>query len=239
MSAPSGSGALPPSNDCHAAPAAEGRLRAAIGIIDALRIRESDLERQVAHLERALLKAREFAYHDELTGLPNRRSLLDRFEQAMARGARMRIRMAILLLDLDGFKRINDSFGHAMGDSVLQHVASRLLRCLRASDTACRLGGDEFLGLLPEIESEGCATAVADKIRAQLAEPFVVMGTVMRVTVSIGIAVYPIDGKGYAELMRRADQAMYRDKARRATTPSSLDGGANIDARSGIGARRG
>jgi diguanylate cyclase (GGDEF)-like protein len=227
-SAPIGSSAIG-TNARDGSSVADGALCAALEIIDALRARESKLEQQVAHLELALLRAREFAYRDELTGLPNRRSLFDRFEQAIARGARMRAQMAMLLLDLDGFKKINDVFGHAMGDSVLQHVAMRFLQCLGASDTACRLGGDEFLGLLPEIESERSAAVAADKIRTQLAEPFIVKGTVMRVTVSIGIAIYPIDGEGYGELMQRADQAMYRDKASKVIPSSNLCSIASID----------
>ncbi len=214
---------------CNATTATDRRLRAALRCIDALRARESGLEQQIAQLEQALLRAREFAYHDELTGLPNRRLLLDRFERALARGARRHNRVAMLLLDLDGFKRINDVFGHAVGDTVLQQVAARLLRCLRASDTVGRLGGDEFLGLLPELEREDSAAAAADKIRMQLAEPFLVNGTAMKMTVSIGIAVYPIDGEEYGELIQRADQAMYRDKARKAG-PSVLDTIANTHA---------
>jgi diguanylate cyclase len=201
------------------------RLGAALRQIDALLVKESLLEQQVLVLEEVVAKGRQFAYHDELTGLPNRRLMLDHFTQAMARGARRHNQVAVLLLDLDGFKSINDVLGHGTGDTLLQQVATRLLGCLRTSDTACRLGGDEFLILLPELEAAEGAVAAADKIRAQLALPYLVDDIAIKITVSIGIAIYPVDGEEYGELIRRADAAMYRDKARGPAPPSVVDGG--------------
>lgn len=195
--------------------AKELELSIALQRVAALRAHEAALERRIERLERALSRARKSAFRDELTGLPNRRFLLNRFKRAVARGMRRGHSVAMLLLDLDGFKVINDIFGHAAGDSVLRQVARRLITCLRASDTACRYGGDEFLMLLPDLENESHAAGATARIRAQLSPPYRVAGMALNVTVSIGTAIYPIDGKGYRELTRRADQAMYREKARR------------------------
>jgi diguanylate cyclase (GGDEF)-like protein len=202
--------------------AKELELRVALQRVDALRAHEAALERRIEKLERALSKARESAFYDELTGLPNRRLLLSRFKRAVARGMRRGHSVAMLLLDLDGFKLINDVFGHAAGDIVLRQVAIRLNACLRASDTACRYGGDEFMTLLPDLEDEGNAIGAASKIRAHLAPPYRFRGMALNVTVSIGMAMYPIDGKEYGELARRADQAMYREKAASVVRRASL-----------------
>jgi diguanylate cyclase (GGDEF)-like protein len=117
-------------------------------------------------LQRAVLRSRRFAFHDELTGLPNRRLLLDRYHQAVALATRQHRLVALLFLDLDGFKNVNDTHGHAAGDRILQLVAARLLASIRASDTACRYGGDEFVVLLPELDTPGSAVAAARKIRS-------------------------------------------------------------------------
>jgi diguanylate cyclase (GGDEF)-like protein len=121
--------------------------------------------------------------------------------------------LAVMFLDLDGFKEINDSHGHAAGDSILKQAAMRLRACIRTSDTACRVGGDEFVVLLPELEGRESAVAAAQKIRARLAVPYVVGGVKITVTASIGVAVYPVDGHDYGDLMRVTDGFMYRDKA--------------------------
>jgi diguanylate cyclase (GGDEF)-like protein len=193
----------------------ELELRAALQRVDALRAHEAALERRIEKLERALSRARESAFHDELTGLPNRRFLLNRFKRAVARAMRRRHSVAMLLLDLDRFKVINDAFGHAVGDNILRQVARRLIACLRASDTACRYGGDEFLMLLPDLESEDNAIGTIARIRAHLSPPYRVAGMALDVTASIGMAMYPIDGKEYGQLTKRADQAMYQEKSRR------------------------
>ena len=197
-------------------------LGAALQQIDALRIRHSLLEQDVARLEREVEKVRRFAHYDELTGLPNRRLLADRFNQAVAGGARRHKRVSLVLLDLDGFKGINDALGHAAGDDLLKQVAARLTACIRASDTACRYGGDEFVVLLPEFEGRRCVVAAAEKIRAHLARPYVIDGIGIKITTSIGMAVSPLDGEGYGELMQVSDLAMYRDKARSPAPPSVL-----------------
>ena len=166
-----------------------------------------------AQREAEVAKMRHFAYHDELTGLPNRALLLDRLQQALVRAKRQQTRLALLFLDLDGFKAINDRLGHAAGDKLLQRVAERLLSCIRGGDTACRYGGDEFVLLLPEVENEKHAVAVAQKIHARLARSYRVDDCSIAVTASIGVAVYPVDGVSRNDLINRADCAMYRAKA--------------------------
>jgi len=174
--------------------ASQQQLRSALGQIDALQRQDSVLRQEVDRLAQAIAQARKFAHHDPLTGLPNRFLLLDRFKQAVARADRQHKQVVLLFLDLDGFKSINDALGHAGGDRLLQQVAARLAACIRASDTACRYGGDEFVVLLPEFEGQESAVAAAEKIRAHLGTPYVVDGTAIQVTTSIGMAIYPIDG---------------------------------------------
>jgi len=199
------------------------RLRAALSRIDALETEGLLLKHQVALLQRTVAQARQFACHDELTGLPNRRLLKDRYNQAVALSQRQGRRVALLFIDLNEFKKVNDVHGHNAGDSILRQVAERLRSCIRASDTACRYGGDEFVVLLPELAGRENALAAARKIRARLAVPCIVDGVEITVTASIGVAVYPVDGREYGDLMRVTDGFMYRDKARaaasRATAP--------------------
>ncbi len=195
--------------------------------------RDAALERQAVHLERALSKAREFVYRDELTGLPNRRLLSDHYDRAVARAARQGAHVALLFLDLDGFKRINGTFGHVCGDALLQQVAARLSACVRASDTVSRLGGDEFVVLLPDLESRERAATVAAKIRARLAMPYRIVDRVIATTVSIGMAIFPGDGEALGELMKLSDREMYRDKARTSSvrTPAPAPQDSSVSAR--------
>ena len=162
--------------------------------------------------EREVASVRHFAYHDELTGLPNRALLLDRLDQALVRAKRQRKQLALLLLDLDGFKDVNDRLGHIAGDKLLQGVAERLLSCIRASDTACRYGGDEFVVLLPEVDDQKRALVLAGEIRARLAKPYMVDDYPIAVTASVGVAVYPLDGMSQDDLIEQADVAMYLAK---------------------------
>jgi diguanylate cyclase (GGDEF)-like protein len=188
------------------------RLRTALRQIVALVGHMSRLQQEVMRLTQENARVRELAFHDALTGLPNRTLLQDRFRQAVALATRQGRRIALLFLDLDHFKRVNDTFGHVVGDRLLQQVAARLTSCLRASDTACRYGGDEFVVLLPELESRQSAIAAADKILAQLSLPFLVSGAAIEMTASIGIAFHPEDGTECSELIRVSDRAMYRNK---------------------------
>jgi len=154
------------------------------------------------------------AYHDALTGLPNRLLFQDRFQHAISRAKRSRKRVVILFLDLDRFKKVNDSLGHEIGDQLLREVALRLKSCAREEDTLARLGGDEFVLLLEELDQENAASVVAKKVIAQLARTFEVGGFQLYASASIGIGVYPDNGESVEELMKCADVAMYRAKER-------------------------
>jgi diguanylate cyclase (GGDEF)-like protein len=210
---------------CRDSAASERELAAALRQIDALKERNSLLGRTVALLARLAAKASQFAYRDELTDLPNRRLLLDRFAQAAKRANRQRNQVAVLFLDLDGFKQINDALGHTAGDELLQQVAARLTACIRTSDTACRYGGDEFVVLLPEFKGHESVYVAAEKIRAELAMPYVIGGAAIELTASAGTAVYPVDGYELGDLIQTSDRAMYRSKARSPASPSVLDCG--------------
>ena len=160
----------------------------------------------------ALLHLSHAAEHDPLTDLPNRVLFLDRLQQAMVAAARHHGCLALLFVDLDDFKLVNDLQGHAAGDQVLQQVAQRLLRVVRAGDTVSRHGGDEFLLLLTEVARPVDAVLVADKLQAALAAPMMVQGVPLRVTASIGISMYPDDATDLRLLIQHADSAMYRAK---------------------------
>ncbi|ABM03612.1 diguanylate cyclase with PAS/PAC sensor [Psychromonas ingrahamii 37] len=153
------------------------------------------------------------ASYDHLTHLPNRRLLNDRLKQAIAFSKRTQKNLAILFIDLDGFKSINDSHGHQVGDWLLTEVSKRIQYCLRATDTVGRLGGDEFVVVLPEIYEN--AKEVANKILNSLEEPFVITNNgVLHISSSIGVAIYPLDAKSQTMLMECADKAMYEAKKR-------------------------
>ncbi len=152
------------------------------------------------------------ARHDPLTDLPNRSLVRDRMATALARARRNRMGLSLLYLDLDRFKQVNDSFGHAVGDSLLQDVARRLSHCVRESDTVGRMGGDEFVVLLGSIQSPAHAPQVAEKIRLALCQPFDMAGRRLSISPSIGIAHYPEHGDDPEQLIHRADEAMYAAK---------------------------
>jgi diguanylate cyclase (GGDEF)-like protein/PAS domain S-box-containing protein len=152
------------------------------------------------------------AQHDFLTGLPNRVLLSDRVRHAIALAARHRRKVAVLFLDLDGFKHINDSLGHAVGDKLLQSVAKRLVGCVRNSDTVSRQGGDEFVALLSEVEHAEDAAITARRMLQTVAEAHSIDEHDLHVTTSIGMSVYPDDGLDGETLIRNADTAMYQAK---------------------------
>ena len=190
----------------------ERRLDEALAQIEKLLTGNRQHEEKAAALVQAVVKAERLAHRDELTGLPNRRLLSERFHQAVAQAERQQQQIALLFMDIDGFKLINDRFGHAAGDSLLQQVASRLTESIRASDTACRYGGDEFVVLLPAIEDERSVTAAAAKICTVLAAHYAIAGTQIEVRISFGTAVYPANGRAYVELIEASDRAMYYNK---------------------------
>lgn len=155
------------------------------------------------------MKMAYLAQHDFLTGLPNRVLLNDRITQAIALAKRHRDNLAVLFLDLDNFKNINDSLGHAAGDALLHSVAERLSACIRSSDTVSRQGGDEFIILMTENHQANNAALTAEKVLAKLAEPHAIARQQLRVTASIGISVFPVDGDHAETLIKNADAAMY------------------------------
>jgi len=188
---------------------------AARNLIRRLKEVNARLTTDIARLEQREQQARAFAYLDELTGLPNRRLLLDRLQQAIAQCARQDRQLALLFVDLDGFKGVNDTLGHAIGDALLKRVADRIAASIRTADTACRYGGDEFVIMLPSIEHPSLSTTVAEKVRFRLGEPYVIDGFRIEIAASIGTALYPDHGLVCEELLKRADDALYRAKATR------------------------
>ncbi len=152
------------------------------------------------------------ALHDPLTGLPNRRLFNDRMEQLISRASRNDGRFALLYLDLDGFKPVNDRHGHEVGDAVLAEVARRLGGALRRSDSVARIGGDEFMLILPDTADAAGASHIAEKIIERIGEPMQVQGHRLRLGGSIGISLYPADGRSVDALLLNADRAMYAAK---------------------------
>jgi diguanylate cyclase (GGDEF)-like protein/PAS domain S-box-containing protein len=166
------------------------------------------------------------AQHDPLTGLPNRLLLRDRLGRAVASARRRASALAVLFLDVDRFKHINDSLGHAVGDEVLQSIAGRLTACVRDSDTVCRYGGDEFVVLLSEVACSEDAAFSADQLQAAIAMPHRVGDQDLHVTASVGVSVYPVDGPDAETLLRKADLALLRAKpGRRAGSSRSRAAG--------------
>jgi len=181
----------------------EGRITHYIGIF-------ADITEHIAAQERIYF----LAHYDPLTGLANRALLQDRIKQALIASDRRGRQAAVLFIDLDRFKFINDSFGHAHGDAVLQTVAKRLTQCVREEDTVARLGGDEFVILLSEISDEQVAALTARRVLGSLSQPIFIDGNDFRITSSVGVAVYPRDAEDFDALLSKADAAMYVAKDR-------------------------
>lgn len=160
------------------------------------------IEEQIKHM----------AHHDPLTDLPNRMLYEDRLDQALAMARREKTPFALLYIDLDGFKPINDTFGHSVGDRLLKLVAQRMVGCVRETDTVARIGGDEFVVLLSAVKSRQNALTVAEKVRKKLEKPYEIDGEQLDISASIGCAIYPDDGHDGIALTQSADQAMYLAK---------------------------
>lgn len=171
--------------------------------------------RDLTERKKAEAQIRHLAQHDSLTGLPNRLLFQDRLAQALLQAQRQQRQLAVLLLDLNGFKPVNDQYGHASGDALLIAVGARLRQLLRASDTVARLGGDEFVVLLPQLEQPQQALQVAAKIQQALAEPFALSVGMVQIGCSIGAALFPDDGDDGDQLLNTADKRMYQQKQQR------------------------
>lgn len=167
----------------------------------------------ITERKEAVKKILQMATHDELTGLPNRNLVMDRLSQAFAHADRSGRSVALLFLDLDRFKAVNDSIGHDIGDLLLKEVACRMCGVVRAEDTVARQGGDEFLIVLPDLADPSVASVVAEKLIAALSKPFDVAGHELHIGASIGIAAYPKDGRDGETLLKYGDIAMYRVKS--------------------------
>jgi diguanylate cyclase (GGDEF)-like protein/PAS domain S-box-containing protein len=166
----------------------------------------------ISSLKRSQEELEHLAHFDPLTDLPNRMLFQDRLNHAIDRARRYGHAIAVLLLDLDGFKTVNDSLGHPVGDRLLQEVAGRLRSCIRVEDTVARMGGDEFALILSNLSEGSDAVEVVRKLLSAIQIPVELFGHAARVTASIGIAVYPADGEGVTDLVRNADAAMYSAK---------------------------
>lgn len=169
--------------------------------------------RDVSQSRGMIRKMAYLAHHDTLTGLPNRALLTERLNQAISLARRHRKQVALLFLDLDHFKEINDSLGHTIGDQVLRTVAERLAAGVRVSDTVCRLGGDEFVILLSEIDEPEDAAQIAEKLLAAATMPLRINGHTLQVSASVGISIHPDDGNDAESIIQHADTAMYQAKA--------------------------
>jgi diguanylate cyclase (GGDEF)-like protein len=153
------------------------------------------------------------AYHDPLTHLPNRMLFRDRVQQAIAQAQRTHAKLAVMFIDLDGFKAVNDMHGHNNGDCLLESVAERIRLCVRSGDTVARLGGDEFTVLLRDVKDMESIEGVAQKLLDIAVQPYALDSeTPATVSFSVGISVYPEDGESFDALLSRADQAMYKAK---------------------------
>jgi diguanylate cyclase (GGDEF)-like protein len=185
-------------------------------LLNTLADRNKKLEEEIAERRRIETLVRHQAQHDALTGLPNRILFLDRLDTAVDRATRHRENFALLYIDIDGFKPVNDNHGHAVGDVLLREIGQRLLRGTRKTDTVARLGGDEFAVILEEVANERAALQVGLKLCEALEQPFLLSmpdgDLTVRVGASVGVAVFPEHGKDRDTLINAADAAMYRAK---------------------------
>jgi diguanylate cyclase (GGDEF)-like protein/PAS domain S-box-containing protein len=184
-------------------------------------------------------KIKFLAFHDALTGLPNRLLVQDRLQQAMAGADRTKSKIALLALDLDNFKTINDSLGHAIGDGIIRETAKRLVECVRDTDTVCRQGGDEFVILLPSLPDAEATAPILIKLMERLVEPCRIDGHELTTSASVGVAIYPDDGEDLDTLMKKADLAMYRAKDAGRNTYRFFDQQMNIEAIEQLSLRNG
>jgi diguanylate cyclase (GGDEF)-like protein len=190
--------------------------------LEALRATNARLLRELAALKEREEQAQYLADRDGLTGLYNRRRMVELLESAIIEAAQQWQYVGLLFIDLNGFKGINDEYGHAAGDKILTTAATRIAARVRTGDFVCRYGGDEFVVILPNVPDAEAVTRVADTIRERVALPYWIQGNEQHLTAAIGESMYPHDGDGAEVLLHRADQAMYRLKARLARPMISL-----------------
>jgi diguanylate cyclase (GGDEF)-like protein len=198
-----------------------------------LRIVNARLMRELAALQLRAAEALRLADRDGLTGLYNRRRMLELLNDAIADAAQQRQFVGLLFVDLNGFKAVNDFYGHAAGDRILTTVATRISARVRTADIVCRYGGDEFVVVLPNLADARCLARVADAVRERVALPYWIQGQEQHLSAAIGESIYPRDGVDAETLLHRADQNMYRLKSRSehssahlsaaATAPQALD----------------
>ena len=182
--------------------------------LDALRSTNARLMRELAALKEREALAQRLADRDDLTGLYNRRRMLELLDSAVSEAAQLRQCVGLLFIDLNGFKGVNDEYGHAAGDKILIAAAMRITARVRTGDFVCRYGGDEFVVILPNVPDPVAVTRVADTIRERVALPYWIQGQEQHLTAAIGESTYPHSGSSAGELLHHADQAMYRLKAR-------------------------
>jgi diguanylate cyclase (GGDEF)-like protein len=190
--------------------------------IETLRATNALLMRELAALKEREARTQRLAHRDDLTGLYNRRRMRELLDSAIAEAARHGQFVGLLFIDLNGFKSINDEYGHAAGDRILSNVATRIAGRVRTGDIVCRFGGDEFVVILPNVPDAKAVAQVADAVRERVALPYWIDANEQHLTAAIGESMYPHDGDSAEALLHRADQAMYRLKARLAHPMLSL-----------------
>ena len=197
---------------------AEKRLIAALRENERLKLNNEHLMRALEGASRQAVAAQRVAHHDRLTGLPNRLLLIKRLQLAIRHAAERHRQLGLLFIDLDGFKNVNDRYGHLVADRLLTAVGARIAAGVRAEDIACRYGGDEFIALISDLEDAAIVGGIAEKIRKHIDESYSIDGMEIHIGASIGLAVYPGDGERYDVLLQHADASMYRDKAAHRTS---------------------
>jgi len=198
----------------------EERLMGALRENESLKLNNEYLMQALDGASRRAVAAQRVAHHDGLTGLPNRLLLIKRLQLAIRHAAERHRQLALLFIDLDGFKIVNDRYGHLVADRLLSAVGRRIAAGVRAEDIACRYGGDEFIALLSNLDDAAIVAGIAEKIRKHIDESYSIDGMEIHIGASIGVAVYPDDGERYAVLLQHADDAMFRDKAARRAASS-------------------
>ena len=182
--------------------------------VSLLKTRNAELLEYQAIIQRSEEQYRKMAHYDALTGLPNRVLFQDHFEKAITRANREQNMVALLFIDLDRFKNVNDTAGHDAGDAILKETSCRLRACARKSDVVCRIGGDEFIVLIEKLLTPQLVEFFVERMLAKLAEDFVCTDQVYSINASIGVSIYPLDGGDLETLIHNADSAMYEVKKR-------------------------